>query len=67
MVIKVIERKLQKNLVKETICHCCNNTLEYTSEDVHEYREYDFDLRGDIVYYIECPACFQRTHVTGKV
>lgn len=55
--IKIIDTKPHKSVVKEVVCKNCGSTLEYTPSDVK--RDYSTDYTGDRDYYnyINCPSC----------
>jgi DNA-directed RNA polymerase subunit RPC12/RpoP len=55
--IRIIDTKPHKSVVKEVVCKNCGSTLEYTPSDVQ--RSYTTDYTGGKDYYnfVKCPSC----------
>lgn len=63
MVIRVIDDKPHKSMVKEVICTHCGVTLEYTPVDVKENIVRDYTGDSDVIRYIQCPKCNHKQNV----
>ena len=61
--IKIIDTKPHKSVVKEVVCKNCGSTLEYTPADIE--RSYSTDYTGGRDYYnfIKCPCCYKEVGV----
>lgn len=57
MVIKVIDDKPHKSVVKEAICSNCGVTLEYVPADIEERMVTDYTGDSDVIRFIRCPKC----------
>jgi DNA-directed RNA polymerase subunit RPC12/RpoP len=55
--IKIIDTKPHKSVVREVVCKHCGSTLEYTPSDIEQ--SYSTDYTGGRDYYnlIKCPSC----------
>jgi len=55
--IKIINDKPHKSVVKRAICDNCGVTLEYVPNDVATKHWKDYDGGGNSADYIPCPQC----------
>lgn len=61
--VKIIDTKPHKSVVKEAICRTCGATLEYTPNDVETEIHRDYGGGSDTYSYIRCPNCDNKTGV----
>lgn len=63
MVVRVIDDKPHKSVVKEHICQNCGATLEYTPNDVKSEVHSDYGGGSDTYKSIRCPKCNSKEFV----
>ena len=66
--IKVIDTKPHRSVVKQCICRNCGVTLEYVPNDVKEETHGDYGGGSDTVYFLVCPnpPCMKRVYVKSN-
>lgn len=55
--VTVVSTVPHPSVVKEVVCKNCGATLQYTPNDIKEYKSYDYTGDYDLVYKIKCPPC----------
>ena len=52
-------------VIKRVTCRKCSSILEYTLNEVQQFKSYDYGGGCDIVRYVPCPCCSHKVSVKG--
>lgn len=50
--------------VKQVTCPDCSSVLEYVKNEVQSYDTLDYSGGTDRYYYVNCPCCSHKVHVS---
>ena len=64
--MKVLQKGRDRDVGKEHTCSQCGSLLLVLPIDVKSYVSYDYGGGSDTVYYVNCPECGHKSHVSYK-